>query len=63
MQRTVVHTLYLHPSWTSPGSSNNLQLWIDGQYLLEHGNDILRLVGIETEVLEQIVVRPFLVAE
>ena len=44
--------LHLHPLRTSPRRSHYLQVGIEGKYLFQDGDDIVRLVRIESEVLE-----------
>ena len=36
--------LHLHPLWAGPRRCHYLQVRIDGQHLLQHGNDIVRLI-------------------
>ena len=42
----------LHPFRTSPRSSDNLHVGVDSKNLLQHGDDILSLVAVETEVIK-----------
>ena len=63
MGREVAEAVDLHPPWTGPGSSDDFQVGIDGKNLLQHGYHIVGLVGIESEMLEQVVLRSLLITE
>ena len=48
--------VHLHPSRATPRCTHHFQVGIDGQYLSEHGDDIVQLVGGEGEVINALYV-------
>ena len=58
--REVVH---LHPLRTGPRRSDDLEVRIDGEDLLDDRNDVVFLITLQRKVLEQIIVGTFRVAE
>ena len=52
MRLFAVDVCHLHPLRTSPGSSDDLHVRIDGKNLFQHRNHVLCLVCVKTEVLK-----------
>ena len=48
--------LHLHPLRTRPWRSHDLQVWIDGKYLLKNRNNILRLIRMQTKIFQTLFV-------